>query len=451
VRGLIAQAAAAISAGRYEAGLTVARSGVAEARKIDYLPVLAEALLWEGTANGRLGHGELARSALEEAAAAAAASHAQRVAVRAWIQLMHFVGIDGHSPVDGLRYDEYAEAVLKRMYGAAELDAERLSWLSAIYSEQKRFPEAQKASVEQLAKVEANLGPGHRLYAAALDGLAGVLSAQGRNRDALPSQEKACAALERDLGGAHPQVALCLNNLAALLANVGEHARAVPLKQRALEIFGALPGHPSQMAMIHRNLARSFLELGRLEEARGQIEAAASLGKSRADGIALLLLRGELLRREGRAEDAVGEHRRAVAQSQGDPPSARLSPLVELAKSELAAGHEGEAERAADQAIELAREVYTDASFRIAEPLRLKAEALLAAHHPDRAKPIAEQALKALESAQLDPVALARTQFCLARTLPPPERARAVELAAAARKNGATDPELLQRLDSHNF
>jgi tetratricopeptide (TPR) repeat protein/tRNA A-37 threonylcarbamoyl transferase component Bud32 len=447
VRGTIAEGAVAINAGRYQEGLSLADKGVAGARATGYLPILAEALLWAGTAHGRLGHAAEARASLEEAAAAAAASHAERIATRAWIQLMHFVGVDAHQPAEGFRYNEYAEAALNRMWDAAELDAERLSWLSAILADQKRFEEARRASRAQLAKVEAHLGQGHRLYPAALDGLAGVLSAEGRNQDALPIQQKACDALERDLGTPHPQVALCLNNLAALFANVGDHERAIELKRRALETFSVLPGHPSHMAMTHRNLARSFLELGHLREAKEEIDAAAALGKSSTDEISVLELRGELLRREGRVMDALLAHRQAVARTAAVSLPSRLRPLLEQGWSALAAGQAKEAREAAEQAVQVAQTVYGTTSFRLAEPLRLMAEVLLAARQPDRARPFAEQSLKLLGDVQIDPVSLAKAQFCLARALPGTrEGARAAALVEAAEERGANDPELIAQI-----
>src|SRR4029079_10713423 len=102
--------------------------------------------------------------------------------------------------------------------------------------------------------------------------LAGVLAGQCKARDAIEPQERACAILEKEYGSPHPQLALCLGTLAALHAYLGEHERAMATKQRALVIFEQVPGHPNHVAMAHRNMVRSLLELGRLAEAKSELE-----------------------------------------------------------------------------------------------------------------------------------------------------------------------------------
>jgi len=415
-QAVIADAAVAVNAGRYAAGLVLAQRAVEAARETRYLPVLAQTQLWAGIAHGRLGSFPEARAALEEAASAASASHAEPIAVRAWVQLMHFVGFDGKRLEEGLRYNDYAHAALTTMYAAAELEAERLSWLSALLVEQKQFARAHQASEEQLAVVETRLGTEHHLYAAALDGLAGVLAGQGRNRDALPVQGQACAVLERKLGSPHPQLALCLSNLAAVHANLGAHEESLALKTRALEMFDVLPGHPGHVAMTHRNLARSLLELGRLDEAKRHIELAAALGKSVSDSLAVLRLQGDLARLKGDQPTALTAYRAAVTQSAQLSPASRVEPLLALGSACLTMGLIGEAKQNAGEAGELALAVYGEDSFRLAEPMRLRAEVLLAEKNPTEAVALAQRAVGLLEQAQVDPSLTARAQATLAKT-----------------------------------
>ncbi len=414
-RGIVAQAAAAISAGRYEDGLALASRGRAVARASHYLPVQAEASLWVGTAQGRLGHPQEAERALEEAASSGSASHASAVAVRAWIQLMHFVGFELHHYDDGQRYNDYAEAALRTMTHVPELEAERMSWQSALLVDRGHLVEALEISKRQLALVETQLGVDHRLYAAALDGIAGILAAQGKARDAIPIQTRACEALTRVLAEAHPQRALCLNNLAGVHATLGEHEVAIELKRSALAMLGLLPGHPSHAAMTHRNLARSLMELDRLPEASHELAAAAALGKTSSDEIALLGLLGQLHRREGRLADALAEHTRAVTRRESAEPAQRLDPLLDLAETQLAAKHAREAAQTTEEAVRIAESLYGPISFRLAEPLRLRAEALLSVGHRDDARTIAARALASVRDAQVDPKRIARAEALLTR------------------------------------
>ncbi|HSO35514.1 MAG TPA: tetratricopeptide repeat protein, partial [Labilithrix sp.] len=304
---------------------------------------------------------------------------------------------------------------------------------------------------QELALVELRFGPTHRLAAAALDGLAGVLAGQCKARDALEPQEKACAILEKEYGAPHPQLALCLGNLAALHANLGDHARAMAIKVRALGMFEQVPGHPNHVAMAHRNMVRSLLELGRLEQASAQLAAAAALSHRDSDETSIILLRGELRRREGKTAEALADHALAVARTRSGEPARRLEPLLSLAETSLAAGRHAEATASAEQAETIARSVHGEASCRTVEPLRVHAEALLGGGRAGEALPLAERALALSRITQLDPLARARVELALARALPPEERARARDLATDARQVAAGDErgaKLVARADA---
>ncbi len=435
----IARAAATIAAGRYEEGLTLAKDAWKSANEASWLPVLAEAYLWVGTAHGRLGQTRESAEALEHAVSSASAGHAPEIAIRSWIRLMHFVGFEGKRYDDGFRYSDYAKAALESMPGAFELEAERLSWSRAMLLDQKRFDDALIVSRQELALVELRFGKEHRLAAAALDGLAGVHAGKCRARDGIEPQQKACAILEKELGSPHPQVAACLTNLAALHANLGEHARAHEIKERALAMFEQIPGHPNHVAMAHRNMVRSLLELGRLAEAARTLEAATALSKRESEVTSILVLRGELRRRQGEAAEALADHALAVTRTKdGDPPR-RLEPLVALAETHLAAGRFPEAAAIADEAAKVASNVYGAGSCRTATPLRLQAEALVATDRVRDAVPLLERALGALTDAQLDPLLRARVELTLARSLPAEASERARQLASSARDIATRD------------
>jgi tetratricopeptide (TPR) repeat protein len=318
-----------------------------------------------------------------------------------------------------------------------------MSWLSAILINQKRDEEALMVSQRQRALVEAHFGKHHRLYASALDALAAILSDRGRNQDALDLEQKACASVEQLVGSVHPQLALCLNNVAAYLANLGEHEASVKEKERALRLFSQLPGHPAHVAMTQRNLANSLISLGRLDEAKLHLVAAAELHPSPSDEITILRLRGELARKEHHLADALAAHTEALALA--ERASARLTAKqldarVALAKTQLALGRFEDAANTAQRAVTQAGEVYANAygreSFHLAEPLRVEAEAELDAGHAKEARPLAEHAVTLLEQAQIDPTIRARAQLCVARALwsDTTQRARASALVAEARR-----------------
>ncbi len=403
VRTELARAAATIAAGRYRRGLELAEAASRSARATEFLPVEAEAHLLVGTAYGRLGQTLDAERALEHAVSAASASGAIPVTVRAWVQLMHFVGFEGKRHEDGFRWSEYAKAALDTMPPAYDVAVERMAWHRAMLLDAKRYGEALALAREELALVELKLGPNHPSAAHALDGIAGGLVGQCRPADAMVPQEKACALLASELGDGHPQLALCLGNLASLHAALGDHTRALALKRKALAMFSSLPGHPNHVAMAQRNLVRSLLELGSLDEAAEELAVASSLSHEASDETTIFLLRGEWKRRRGELESAREDFETAVRRTTDASPARRIDPLLMLAETERGLRRWASASVHAGDALELAVSAFGDASCRLVEPLQTKAAVLLDMDQRTAALPLAEKAAALLVDAQVDP------------------------------------------------
>ncbi|WXA91599.1 serine/threonine-protein kinase [Pendulispora brunnea] len=443
----IAQASTTLTAGRYEEALSSSEDAWKAANAAGYLPVIAEAYLALGTAHGLLGHVDESAQALEQAASSASAGRAPRVAIRAWIALVQFVGYEGRRYDDGYRYAQYAKAALESIPSAFELDAERLTWTRQLLLAQKRQDEAFEVSKEELVLVEFRLGRSHHRYGEALDGLASALAAKGRNRDALEAQEKACAMVEKEFGSPHPEFARCLVHLAGLHGDLGDEARSVEIQQRALVMFAQVPGHPNHLAMSHRNLADSFIMLGRFDEARAELAAARHWGKSASDETRARSLEGWLHLREGKTAEAIADARAVLSRIGSGDAWKRVLPLNVLAEAHLKDGHFSEAAEVADEAAKIANAVY-GVSYRSAAPLRMHAEALIALGRAPEAVPLAEAALAAREGSQFDPLDDARAEFTLALALPAAAHERAGDLAHAARAIASSrDPELTARID----
>ena len=447
-RRTLADAAASLAGGRYAEGLARAQEGFAQANGAGYLPVLAEAYLWVGTAHGRLGHTAEAAQALEHAASSASAARAQTTAIRAWINLAHFIGYEAKRYDDGQRYVEDAKVALQATPAAFDLEAERLLWARALLVDQKRYADALRISSEETTLVTLRFGPESYRAAAALDGLAGICAGQCQATRALEPQAKACAILEKTLGDPHPQLALCIANEATLHAMLGDHSRALAAKVRALEMFERAHGSPAHVAMARRNLARSLLELGRVEEARTIVMRDEPLATRESERTALLVLRGEIARRAGDLPAALAAHEAAVQRTAASDPAARIEPLAALAATELAAGKPEPALGHATDAASLAERLYGATSCRVAEPLRLSAEAFAARGQSVEARSALERAATAYAAAEIDPKKKAAVDLALATTLPVEERTRARTLAESARaaaSGGVGDADLAAR------
>jgi eukaryotic-like serine/threonine-protein kinase len=399
LRARLAEASATLAAGRYEQGLHFANALTQEADRIHYLPLVAEAALLAGTAHGRLGHAQESERALEQAVSSATAGGARLIAVRAWVQLMHYIGVEEKRYADGFRYSEYANAVLEGLLGVADLQSERLAWHRAMLVGQKHYAQAQEVSEQELALVASTFGEEHRLYASALDGKAGILAGQCRNLDALAIQNRACTILEEQFGESHPQLALCLGNIASLHSALGQHAQALTLKRRALTLFERIPGHPNHVAMAHRNLVRSLTALGQTEEASRALQAATSLSRA-SDEATLSLLQADLLHKTGKTEEAAQLYARAMA---ADTAHLRSEPALNLAQLELERKNYIASERASGVAMSTLERTREPTSCAFAHPLHLRAEALMALKRQTEALSTAERAVELLRTAQVDP------------------------------------------------
>jgi hypothetical protein len=202
--------------------------------------------------------------------------------------------------------------------------------------------------------------------------------------------------------------------------------------------------------MAHRNLVRSFVELGRLDEATVELDAASALAKTETDRTSVLLLRGELARRQGRTAEALADHVLVEKRTASAEPARRIEPLVALAESSLAAGRIADALERANEAAVLAERTYGASSCRLASPLRIEAEARIAAGRENEALVGAERAALLLRDAQIDPLVVARSNLALAQALPVTEGERARGLARSARDVAAADgrdPKLVASID----
>ncbi len=108
LRTELTRARVELDAGRYGEARGAARRAVASARRLDYLPVLAEALLLEGHAQGQMAGSAGDRAAavpiLSEAISVAVAAHADPLAIEAWARRAWALGTSS-SParaLDGL-------------------------------------------------------------------------------------------------------------------------------------------------------------------------------------------------------------------------------------------------------------------------------------------------------------------------------------------------------------
>jgi tetratricopeptide (TPR) repeat protein len=192
------------------------------------------------------------------------------------------------------RYTE-AEALAKRALTIKRKTDSKLSaamvTLAASYIGQKKLAEAEGLLKEALAIAEKKSGADSSEVAAALITLGAIDRDAGRFDDSLSKLKRALEIRERR-GKGHPDVANVLLELGELDQARGENALAEAEYERALSIWAkaGLPEHP-QVAKILASYAKLLRRLGRTAKAREmEIEAEgirAKVSATRSENSAL--------------------------------------------------------------------------------------------------------------------------------------------------------------------
>ena len=275
---------------------------------------------------------------------------------------------------------ERAETLYKRSLAIKEKslrpeDAElatTLSNLGLLYVDQRKYERAEPLLQRALAIKERALGPAHPDVATLLNNLSAMYYDKGEYEKAESLGQRVLTIKENALGPEHPDVAIAVNNLAALKEKKGDYKSAEALYLRALAIYEKKlgPKHPETTNMV--------LNLGLLSAARGNMSQAISyltrgteiseynaalilttgseeqkrrymttlsgetnyivslhLRSAPNDLIATRLALTTILRRKGRALDAMTEQLAALRR-RSDPQDRALLEQLEAARSKLA-------------------------------------------------------------------------------------------------------------------
>ncbi|HTJ44089.1 MAG TPA: tetratricopeptide repeat protein, partial [Kofleriaceae bacterium] len=436
---------------RYADGLVAARALATEARAVAYRPFQAEALFELGRLQEVTGDYAAAADSLRDAGIDAEAGRDDRIAARAWIQLVWVIGARLGKADEAQTLAREAEAKLERA-GAddlmlAELDRVRGQLASdagkaavALDYAQRVLALRRKASPDDVAAI-----------ALAESDVADALAQQGTYDQAIAQYRDALADMERAVGADHPMRISTLTNLATALRAQAHYDEALAVFDRAeaiaIEVYG--PDHPT--------LATIYMDRGGVERAQGKLDAASAhydralaiwtraLGPDHANVGTVHYYRGSVALEQGRIDLAIGEFERArdIWQRALGPDNPSLSAAYAgLGDARLAKGDARGALAAYERGIALIEKALGPTHPDLANGLTGAGLARLALGDPRRAVASLERALAIRVADPGDPVDLARTQFGLARALVAAggDRGRARDLAEHARAAFAASP-----------
>jgi len=225
VQGLkprLAEVKALTDAGHIPEALSRARPLLIEARKIGYLPVVAEALYRLGWIS--LGNPSEAESMMEEASWAAQAGGDEELFAEAATMLVYVVGYVEGSFDRARVWSKLADATLRRLGGHDVLRSWLLTHDAAVLTLQGRNDEAIAASRQSLTLKERALGRDHPDVAQGMGNLAEALAKAGKLDDALATNARALQVYEKGLGNEHPDTAMYLSSRGELLNALGRYA-----------------------------------------------------------------------------------------------------------------------------------------------------------------------------------------------------------------------------------
>jgi tetratricopeptide (TPR) repeat protein len=324
LRGKLAEARSLANAGKFEAAERAEGPLVIEARRLRYVPVLAEVMLDLGLAQQGAGRYDVAATTLRDALDAADEAHHDDARGRA---LLGLADVQGRWLGNYARAEEYASgavhvarrlgnarmesvalelqsrehgymgaldraidearqsiALTDKLFGPDDLRRARVhNALSIALAELGRFDEAEREDRLALEVGERALGPNHPELATFLQDIGLDLVWSGRPAEALPIERRAGDIVLRELGPDHPQYANVLNNYGYAETQMGHFAEGLDWNAKSLAIYEQRlgPDH-AENAYPLVGMGEDLVSLGHADRALPLLERATRLAESHA-------------------------------------------------------------------------------------------------------------------------------------------------------------------------
>lgn len=412
------------AAGRYEAGLRVARSASAAASALQVRHVEAAAHLAVARLEQRLGHIEAAAAEYQRALWAAEAAGDDEAAAEASTSLVTIFGYGQRRAEAARAMVRLTEAFLERLHHDPTLTAGLAHANSTVARAAGQYVVAEGFDRQACLLME-RLSPGEPLrLAQALIDLSKDLQLQGKWSDALEPSHRAVELTQQALGPEHPELTRALSNEASLWLNLGRFEEALAVGRRVLALRQKLlsPKHPA--------FAHSQLEVGAAMVLTDQPEAGWSLMQEglftmRSAGFAPGLSYARVVcsqsaRLANHLDDAVALGREALSNAlQAFGPN---HVNVGVAHNVLGAalvtqGQYSESIAHLESAISNIEASHGEDYADLAEPLRFLGRANLGLRRPKVAMGVLERSLRLSALGPTAPADVAETQLLLAQAL----------------------------------
>jgi eukaryotic-like serine/threonine-protein kinase len=287
IRTSLADADALDRAGQWPQAKRIAEEAVERARRVEWMPLLAEALRTLGTTVVRNDDLPETIEVLMEGFFLASRVERHDIAARLAEHLVRVLGTRARLD-EAMTWSAHAELALER---AEASDVERARLEDAIAGALNvagRFDDAATRQTRAIELAQGTLPHDDPRLARFLTNSAQALARSGDHEEAILRLRRAARVHEASIGPDHPMTAIVYNNLGIVLKGSGALEEALSMHQRALAIReGALgPDSPHTNTSLS-NAAVTLMELGRNEEALAMAREALARTRARGDDPAL--------------------------------------------------------------------------------------------------------------------------------------------------------------------
>ncbi len=265
-RETLARAEAQENAGRYQAGLDLVEKARTAALRLDYPPLLAEALLRQGSLQMETNALKAADAALDQALLTAMAADHKPVAAQAISKQAFLRAARLDQPAQAQAIVPMARALNVHIEGDVDLHAEFLNNLGVVHICTGAYKEAEQELRAALALRERH-GPAHSVKALIiLDNLGSLAMYENRDLDRVAIYRQVVATSGPALGEHHPEHQRFVRNLANGLQETGRPGEAGELLRHLERDLEATPA-----GLAH---AWMYAELGAIELMERDLDAA---------------------------------------------------------------------------------------------------------------------------------------------------------------------------------
>jgi tetratricopeptide (TPR) repeat protein len=351
--GKVAEVKALHDAGRYKAGVELARKLEPEVTATTYLPLQAELRYHLGWLLQQSGQGQDGIQQLEQAFDTAEASRSDRIRLEVLTKLI-FAQVNNGHPQEAERWGKVAAAILKRVGGEQALALDLMGNLGYVALQRGRYQESRDYFEKARALVDATLGPDDPKRAKVSHGLALVALRMAEFPRAIELFTQSLQQTEAAKGKQHPEVATRHTMLATAYRESGNMEKALEHVQQALVVRKATQGpeHPA-VADTLDELGMGLIALKRYDESVKTFTEALEikrkvLGEDHPDlqysydGI------GQALLGAGKAKESLEPLRKALAYKDAEPEGLAQTGFG-LAKALWEVGQQAEARQEAQR------------------------------------------------------------------------------------------------------